>query len=187
MQLAPAVSFHRLRDDALWLQNLLADRDIPIRDDTELAEALKLAESLPELSESAPEDFDPRSLASPLGLIFLSRALQDARSNPTFGKLVRLLPALAGDAAVPIAQDSKRTDERDFVFELEMAAIFGSMGAAVESSDEPDVVFTHDNASWDVACKLIYSKNLSRFVIGLRRVPRKFVVSNRITGSYASA
>jgi len=32
-------------------------------------------------------------------------------------------------------------------------------GADVESADEPDVLFTHNNASWDVACKLIYSKN----------------------------
>jgi hypothetical protein len=159
VQLAPAVSFHRLRDDARWLENLLAEREIVIRPGTELATALELAKSLPDLSESAPDEFDPRSLAAPLGLIFLSRALQDASSNPTFDKICRLLPKLTGDEAVPVAQNAKRTDERDFVFELEMAAIFGSMGAEVESAEEPDVVFAHDNASWDVACKLIYSKN----------------------------
>jgi len=69
-----------------------------------------------------------RRSRAPLDLVFLSRALQDASNNPTFDKISRLLSALAGDAAVPVAQNVKRTDERDFVFELEMAAIFGSMG-----------------------------------------------------------
>jgi hypothetical protein len=172
--LAPAVSFHRLRDDALWLEQLLAERQIALLPGSELVKALDLAKALPDLSASDPDDFDPRSLAAPLGLIFLSRALQDAKANPTFDKIARLLPELAGDAGVPVAQDSNRTDERDLVFELEMAAILGSMGASVESAEEPDVVFKYDGATWDVACKLIYSKNPvtlnNRLEEGIRQV-----------------
>src|SRR3954464_1224092 len=104
--LAPAVSFHRLRDDARWLENLLADRQIPIHHGSELMDALELAKSLPDLSASAPADFDPRSLTGPLGLIFLSRALQDARGNPSFDKIARLLPKLAGEAGVPFASNT---------------------------------------------------------------------------------
>lgn len=153
----PAISFHRLREDAVWLERLLAERDVAILDGTELADALRLAKLLPTLAESPPPDFDPRSMASPLGLIYLSRVLADAKGNPSFANVCRLLPKLAGRAGVPVAQNANRTGERDLVFELEMAAVFASMRAIVESADEPDVVFSYDSATWDVACKLIYS------------------------------
>jgi hypothetical protein len=156
--LAPAISFHRLRDDAIWLEQLLDKSGIPLRADTELAEAINLAKSLPELASSPPGFFNPRNLAAPLGLLYLSRALQDAQHNQSFKNVCRLLPKLASNSAVPAAQDSKQSNERDLVFELEIAAIMASMGAIVTTANEPDVSFSYDGSTWDGSCKLIYSK-----------------------------
>ncbi len=157
--LAPAISFHRLRDDAIWLEELLAKNKIPIRADSELAEALGLAKRLPDLSDAPPTEFDPRSLAAPLGLLYLSRALQDAQHNASFERIcLLLLPRLALKAGVPAAVNSKQSNERDLVFELEMAAVLASLGATVVA-EEPDITFTHEGSTWDVACKLIYSPN----------------------------
>jgi hypothetical protein len=157
--LAPAISFHRLRDDAIWLEALLAENGICFNVGSELAQAIQLAKKLPDLITVPPPEFDPRSLAAPLGLIYLSRALQDAQHNVAFADVCRLLPKLALDAGVPAAQDSKQSNERDLVFELEMASILASMGASVKTADEPDVSFVYDNSTWDGSCKLIYSKN----------------------------
>lgn len=157
--LAPAVSFHRLREDVIWLEDLLAKRGIPLHVGTELADAIELAKKLPELSAAPPVEFDPRSLAAPLGLIYLSRALRDAEHNASFADVCRLLPKLASNAGVPSAQDSKQSNERDLVFELEMAAVLASMGTTVKTAKEPDVTFTYENSTWDGSCKLIYSQN----------------------------
>lgn len=156
----PVVSFARIRSALSWFEALLEQEKISVTEGSELKAALELGKSLGTEHGAHEASFDPRLLAQPLGLAYLASGLYAVRDSKSFRKLLPKIRNVAAAAGLPlVVPTSSQSQQRDFVFELQIAVLFAAIGAEVELHSEPDVVASYDAERWDVACKLIYSQN----------------------------
>ncbi len=157
----PISSYSRLRDDARWLRAFLAERNVQVQPESVLERALFASENFPGWSEN-PETFPKElklrgALSHALGLSYLVRAIATASTSPHFESIARLLPNLAKGNPL-MTEGGKSSEQRNLVFELEVACIFCAGGLPTVSSVEPDVTVEF-RGHWNLPCKMIYSEN----------------------------
>ncbi|MBP7947566.1 MAG: hypothetical protein KA191_16070 [Verrucomicrobia bacterium] len=88
----------------------------------------------------------------------MAKLFRQAAKTKYFPRLKKLLRNVAESDPV-MTVPGKSTQERNFVFELELGCLCACSDMAVESHDEPDFVATKEKAKWNFACKMIYSVN----------------------------
>jgi len=160
----PITSFHKVRDNALWLRDFLSKQkqpEIQIEKGSDLELALSISEKFPNWAEEEKDILEelktPEILSKAIGLSFLASILSEAARHLSFKNALRLLPDLTKSNPI-MHEASESTQPRNAVFELEVASIFIASGLATETFNEPDVRVHVTEEVWDIPCKMIYSK-----------------------------
>ena len=159
----PVTSYHSLKKDSEWLKTFLKDQAITYDNKSVLGKAIYYSDNLFKWSsspDSVPNGIKTKDVFSKvIGLSYLVRTIAEARKHPKFKQITRLLPNIAKENPI-MTEEAESTQQRNFVFELEVASIFLATGISAESKSEPDVILKDDNSKkWNIACKMIYSDN----------------------------
>lgn len=161
----PVVSFKKLQENAEWLRQFLAQCEIDIEKDSVLEHALFMCDNIPRWS-SCQYDFLKgyklnNILSNAIGLAYLVSIIAAATKYPSFNNIKRLISHITKSNPI-MTEKAPSEQNRNFVFELEIACIFAACGLSTNTADEPDVT-TINNGTWNLPCKMIYSKNTMTF------------------------
>jgi hypothetical protein len=158
----PIISFQRFREDSDWLFNFLKEKKVKIEPDSILDIALYIASSLQEWSKKGSDilqEYRLKDIISyAVGLSYLVRLIRFASKSDYFNNLQRLIKYIAQQNPI-ITSAGESSQERNFVFELEVASIFMSTGIDTQTNDEPDVRLNDKEIIWNIPCKMVYSHN----------------------------
>lgn len=159
----PVVSFTKIKENAQWFRSFLISNRIDISGNKFMQESIKLAEELETWSRSKEDYLKEYKLNSILsqsvGISYLISIIKKASTKKGFDKIRKLLRYFS--KADPVFhKKGTSTQERNFLFELEIACLFLCCGHEVLSQKEPDVIVEEaESSTWDLSCKMIYSEN----------------------------
>lgn len=157
----PIISYTKVRENVSWFIDFLEEENIDISSNKFMSSSLEYALQLENWSRSKDDNLKDYKLNSILsesiGISYIISIIKKASTYKSFENIKRLFKNFS--TADPIFyKKGISKQERNFLFELEIACLFLCCGYEVFSKSEPDVI-VKDQSTWDISCKMIYSDN----------------------------